>query len=123
MSLAAISGFSGIALGAFGAHYLKARLEKRAMTEVWKTGVQYHLLHAVAMLTVALHMKAQRDQGKPENGKLTTATNLWAVGSLLFSGSIYVLALGGPKFPFGPITPVGGVFLMVGWLYAGLALQ
>ena len=105
MSALQLSGFigaTGVAAGAFGAHYLKPTLEKRGTLEAFKTGVQYQLLHAVAIL--AIH----------NLGKSETSSLWWAAGVVLFSGSIYGLSLGGPKI-LGPVTPLGGLCMIVGW--------
>lgn len=106
-------GFAGVALGAFGAHALKPTLEAHGSVETWKTAVLYHLVHAVALLALA----GWRDSHAGASGRVAT---LWATGVVLFSGSLYWLALGGPEF-LGPITPLGGVALLSGW--ALLAFQ
>ncbi len=106
-AVAAVSGAIAVVLGAFGAHGLKSRLEPESLAS-WNTAVEYHLLHSVALLALALY----RSQG----GEPPTLS-MWAffAGMTLFSGSIYVLVLGGPRW-MGPITPVGGLCLIVGWL-------
>jgi uncharacterized membrane protein YgdD (TMEM256/DUF423 family) len=104
---AGLLGFSGVALGAFGAHALKDTLLARGSTATWQTAVLYHLLHAVALLALA---------GWAGNwAGLRWIGVCWILGVLLFSGSLYWLALGGPKF-LGPITPLGGLALLSGWL-------
>lgn len=114
ISLAAASlAFIGVALGAFGAHILRDSLEARAMLEVWRTAVFYHLLHAVAAWTLAQRTNAPSPW-------LYRAGWAWLSGVGLFSGSLYLLALGGPKW-LGPVTPLGGFALMFGWLCAILA--
>lgn len=105
---AAILGFLGVALGAFGAHGLKATLEANSSVETWKTAVLYHLVHAVALLALA-----GWQHGSPQ--RLGRVGAMWLLGVVMFSGSLYWLALGGPRF-LGPITPIGGIFLLVGWL-------
>lgn len=104
---AAVLGFLGVALGAFGAHGLKAALEAQGSTETWKTAVLYQLVHAVALLALA----GWRDAHGGTNGRVAT---LWVAGTLLFSGSLYWLALGGPRL-LGPVTPLGGVAFLAGW--------
>jgi len=104
--LAGILGLTGVALGAFGAHALKATLLELATLPIWQTAVLYHLIHSVALLAVAGRSAADR--------KLAWAAGCWAVGILFFSGSLYGLALGGPKF-LGPITPLGGIAFLLGW--------
>lgn len=106
LMLAGFSGLLAVALGAFGAHGLKQRLGE--MLPVWQTAVLYHLVHTVALLGVGLWL-AQRPAMS-----LNTAGGLFAAGILLFSGSLYVLALGGPRW-LGPITPLGGLCFMLGW--------
>lgn len=105
--VAAVLGATGIALGAFGAHALRARLEARQL-EVWGTAVDYHLLHAVALLALALYASAT---GRP----VAAPAALWTSGVALFSGSLYALALGAPRW-LGPVTPLGGLCLVAGWV-------
>ncbi len=104
---AAVLGFLGVALGAFGAHALKPTLEAHGSVETWKTAVLYHLVHAVALLALAGWRDSHAGAGR-------VITALWAVGVVLFSGSLYWLSLGGPRF-LGPITPLGGVAFLAGW--------
>mgnify|MGYP001600354881 CR=1 FL=1 len=99
-------GASGVALGAFGAHGLKGRLG--AALPIWETAVQYHLVHALFCLVIALALRA----GAP--AALRPAAFLALVGILLFSGSLYALALGGPRW-LGPITPLGGLAFLLAW--------
>lgn len=115
---AGLLGLTGIALGAFGAHALKATLVERGMTVVWDTGVKYHLLHAVALLALAAWTRAG---GPAASGTLPAwIGRFWLAGTVLFSGSLYWLALGGPRW-LGPVTPIGGVAFMVGWLLIAVA--
>lgn len=105
---AAVLGFVGVALGAFGAHgKLHDALVAAGNLESWKTAVLYQLVHAVALLALA----GWRDSHGGPSGRVAL---LWTIGVACFSGSIYVLALGGPKF-LGPITPLGGVAFLAGW--------
>lgn len=106
--LAAINGGVAVALGAFGAHGLRARLEPEQLA-VWQTAVLYQLVHAVALLGVGLWLLQQPRPG------VTFAGGLFAAGMLLFSGSLYLLALGAPRW-LGPITPLGGLCFLMGWL-------
>jgi uncharacterized membrane protein YgdD (TMEM256/DUF423 family) len=103
---AALLGAAGVALGAFGAHGLRARLDAQALG-VWETAVRYHLVHAVALLAIAL---------SPHAAALRPSGWLFAAGIALFSGSLYALALGGPR-ALGPLTPVGGLAFLAGWLW------
>lgn len=96
----------GVALGAFGAHALKPVLLQRPEgLDTWKTAVLYHLIHAVVMLVLAL-------QGARAN---RVAWVLMAVGTFGFSGSLYLLGTVGWK-ALGPVTPLGGLFLLAGWV-------
>jgi uncharacterized membrane protein YgdD (TMEM256/DUF423 family) len=105
--IASVFGFFGVGLGAFGAHALKARLSPE-MLVIWHTGVLYHLVHAVALLGVgALASRAS-------SGALTTAGWAFTAGIVVFSGSLYALALSGVRV-LGAITPLGGVAFLVGW--------
>ncbi|MES2692567.1 MAG: DUF423 domain-containing protein [Verrucomicrobiota bacterium] len=114
LAAAGILGLTGVALGAFGAHALKATLLERGMTVAWETGSRYHLLHAVALLGLAGWLRAT-PAGSGNAGGLLWAARLWCLGTVMFSGSLYWLAVGGPRW-LGPITPFGGVALMGGWL-------
>lgn len=108
--LAGLNGFAAVAIGAFGAHALKDTLALHDQQGAWNTASTYHLVHAVAGLALIACVEA-----KPANAtKLQCASRLWLLGCLLFSGSLYVLALGGPRF-FGPITPLGGLAFLAGW--------
>lgn len=102
--LSALAGFAGVGLGAFGAHQWRAVLGERHSTETWKTAVLYHLAHAVILLILAT-----RPQFRPG------AWAAFAVGIVLFSGSLYALALGAPRWT-GAITPVGGLCFLGGYL-------
>jgi uncharacterized membrane protein YgdD (TMEM256/DUF423 family) len=105
--IAALAGFVGVALGAFGAHGLRGRLTPD-MLAVFETGVRYQLVHAVALLAVAGLMDRL-------NGWLiTTAGWLFLAGMVLFSGSLYLLALTGITI-LGAITPLGGLAFLAGW--------
>ncbi|MGH0037494.1 MAG: DUF423 domain-containing protein [Myxococcota bacterium] len=107
IAVAGVLGALGVALGAFGAHGLRARLDPDALSS-WNTAVLYHLLHALALLALGLFATAT---GRSVN--LPAA--LLAAGLVLFSGSIYGLVLGGPRW-LGPVTPLGGLCFIAGWL-------
>ncbi|MDF2487946.1 MAG: hypothetical protein K0S77_568 [Pseudomonas sp.] len=113
LMLAAFFGFTGVALGAFAAHGLKNRLSADYLA-VFQTGVTYQLVHALALLGVALlaaHLP----------GRLAGwAGGLFAMGIVLFSGSLYLLTLGGLG-KLGIVTPIGGLCFLGGWLCLGLA--
>ena len=114
---AGILGLTGVAIGAFGAHAWKATLIERGMLQAWETGSRYHLLHAVALVGVAAWVRAVGNTGV---GRLLWTARLWCIGVVLFSGSLYWLALGGPRW-LGPVTPFGGVALMAGWVMLATA--
>ena len=113
LMLAAFFGFTGVALGAFAAHGLKSRLTPEYLA-IFHTGVTYHLVHALALLGVAL--LATQIPGR----LVTWAGASFAVGILLFSGSLYVLTLTGVS-KLGIVTPFGGLAFLAGWLCLGLA--
>jgi uncharacterized membrane protein YgdD (TMEM256/DUF423 family) len=108
LALAAAFMFVAVALGAFGAHALKARLTPD-MTSVWQTAVQYHAWHALALFALGLLMLHF-----PERAGLGLAGWLFVAGIVLFSGSLYVLALTGVR-GLGAVTPFGGVAFLAGW--------
>lgn len=111
----ALFGATGVLLGAFGAHALKTRLTPEALSS-WDTAVTYQLFHALALLFLGLVAKSLAAAAQSTAyAAIGVAGTSWIVGILLFSGSIYVLAIGGPRF-FGPITPLGGLALIVGWV-------
>ena len=111
--LAAVFGFTGVALGAFAAHGLKTQLSADYLA-VFQTGVHYQMLHALALLALAALWErlAQR--------LLLAAGICFCIGILLFSGSLYALTLSGIG-ALGVITPVGGLMFLVGWACLGLA--
>lgn len=109
-------GLTGVALGALGAHRLEATLAERGMTRAWETGSRYHLYHALALLALAAIANSSWIRGTT----LDWAARLWSVGILLFSGSLYWFALGGPR-PLVYVTPLGGVALLAGWCCVVLA--
>lgn len=106
LMLAAFFGFTGVALGAFAAHGLKSRLTPEYLA-VFQTGVHYQMLHALALLGVAL-LSVQVGAAL-----VKWAGWAFAVGILLFSGSLYLLTLAG--LSVGIITPIGGLFFLIGW--------
>jgi uncharacterized membrane protein YgdD (TMEM256/DUF423 family) len=114
IALGSLSAFLAVALGAFGAHALKNRLAPD-MLDVYQTGVHYHLIHALGVLLVAA--LADKLGGTP-----LVAASGWAlfIGIVLFSGSLYALALSGIK-PLGAITPFGGIAFLTGWVCLALA--
>ena len=105
--IGALAGFLAVALGAFGAHALKARLSPD-MLAVFETGVRYHMYHALAILLVGLIL------GRMDGWLIRTAGWCFVAGIALFSGSLYVLALSGVTI-LGAITPLGGLAFLAGW--------
>lgn len=110
--VSALFGAIGVIAGAFGAHAMRETLEAAGTAEVWRTAVLYNLVHSVASLAVA----SNRERFK------TAPIWLWLAGVLLFSGSLYCLALGGPRW-LGPVTPIGGTLLIAGWLWLAIGLN
>jgi uncharacterized membrane protein YgdD (TMEM256/DUF423 family) len=112
-------GATGVILGAFGVHALRSTLDAAGTREVWDTASRYQLLHAVALVGFAGWLRASPT---PPCRAATWAVRLWASGTLLFSVSLYALALGGPRW-LGPVTPVGGAALIAGWVCAACAAR
>ena len=106
--MTAILGFLAVALVAFGAHALKNSIPLE-MIGVWKTAVQYQMFHVLALLSIIL--LDQRD----DRAQWQIIGWLFAIGCIIFSGSLYLLAISDIKI-FGMITPIGGGTLLVGWL-------
>jgi len=105
LRVAAAFCFLAVALGAFGAHALKAKLEATGMLDVWNKAVLYHFLHAVALVTLALYGAGNR-----------ATYFLLGAGIVLFSGSLYAIALTNLRW-LGAITPVGGLCFLAGWAW------
>lgn len=113
--IAALSGMLAVALGAFGAHGLKGRLTLELMS-VYQTAVQYHFYHTFALLIVGVLLLQY-----PDLQWLKISGYLFVVGLLVFSGSLYILALTGIKW-LGAITPLGGLALIAGWVTMAIAI-
>lgn len=123
----AISGLSGaiaVALGAMGAHFLKSKLETGLITETnlqtFDTAVKYQMYHSIMIFIIALLIGQMKDKLIP------AAAYCFLVGILLFSGSLYILATAGLMgFEnvrwFGPVTPLGGLFFISGWILLAVA--
>ena len=107
LKVAAISGTLAVVAGAFGAHGLKAKLGPEQLAS-WSTAAQYHLLNSVVLLALGLFAAYS-------GRSIKLPASLFSIGILLFSGSIYLLLLTKMRW-LGPVTPIGGVFLIVGWL-------
>ena len=114
ISLAALSGLLAVGLGAFGAHALRSRLDEHALS-VYQTAVQYHFYHSLSLLGVGLLCLWQ-----PQSRLLWFSGSAFALGILVFSGSLYVLSLTGVRW-LGAVAPIGGLAFMAGWLLLLLA--
>jgi uncharacterized membrane protein YgdD (TMEM256/DUF423 family) len=108
LAIGAVFGFLGVALGAFAAHFLKARLSTD-MLAVFETGVRYQMYHAFAILIVAAAIAQMGNAAL-----LRIAGWFFTSGVVLFSGSLYVLALSGMGI-LGAVTPIGGLLFLAGW--------
>lgn len=122
ITIAALLGGTGVALGAFGAHGLQRITEDEKILHGYQTAVQYQLWHALALLCVGILFE------KFSNKMLNWSANCFIVGTLLFSGSLYLLTFlkiqdsSMVKF-VGPVTPLGGVFFILGWLLLLLSVS
>jgi uncharacterized membrane protein YgdD (TMEM256/DUF423 family) len=108
LALGGVAALLAVALGAFGAHALKSRVPPE-MLAVWHTGVEYHLFHALGLLAVgivAIHL--------PDSALLRWSGWVMLAGILLFSGSLYALALSGERW-LGAVTPLGGLGFLAAW--------
>lgn len=107
--IAAINGALAVAFGAFGAHGLHGRIDARAI-EVFETGARYHMYHALAMGLAALAIRSGA-----ASMPASVAAGFFLAGIILFSGSLYLLALTGVR-SLGFVTPFGGLAFLVGWI-------
>ena len=114
-SLGALSAFIAVGAGAFGAHGLRARLSPE-MLAVFETGVRYQMYHALGLFAAA--WVASRWPG----GMAHAAGWLFVAGTIVFSGSLYLLALTGTRW-LGAVTPLGGVAFLAGWIALMLATR
>ena len=112
-TLAAVYGTLAVALGAFGAHALEPKLAELGTAAAWKTAVDYQMWHALVLLIIAFSELGSRIAW--------AAQACFYIGIPLFSGSLYWLALGGPRW-LGPITPLGGTALIIGWFLLIVAI-
>jgi uncharacterized membrane protein YgdD (TMEM256/DUF423 family) len=109
LRIGAVWGGLAVAMGAFGAHGLKDRLNELGTSANFQTAAQYHMYHALAMVAIGVLGIVGRG-----GGPFAVAGWAFLVGSLIFSGSLYLLSLTGMRW-LGAITPIGGVLLLVGW--------
>jgi len=107
VSLGSGLAFLAVALGAFGTHSLRDRLSPNSI-QIWQTGVQYHLIHAVALVLVGIIA------GQNDSRAIRASGWLLTIGILVFSGSLYALAVTGIRI-LGAITPIGGICFLTGW--------
>ena len=107
--LAALFGGTGVMLGAFGAHGLRNKVTENLL-EAFKTGVHYQMIHALALIGIAILI-----QQVGVRTSLVVSGALFAIGILFFSGSLYGLTFGGPRW-LGPVTPLGGSLMIGGWI-------
>jgi uncharacterized membrane protein YgdD (TMEM256/DUF423 family) len=115
LTTAAISGGLAVAIGAFGAHALKGMLESSGRLDVYKTAVQYQFYHTLALLAVGILMTHFASK------RLSYAAIFFLVGIIFFSGSLYVLCFTGLGM-LGAVTPIGGVFFILGWIFLALGV-
>ena len=108
LALAGVLLALATACGAFGAHALRGQLAPERL-QVWDTAVRYHFFHALGLLGVALTLRSL------DSGALRVAAALIVAGIVLFSGSLYALALGAPR-ALGALTPLGGLAWIAAWL-------
>ena len=108
ISVGAVMALLGVALGAFGAHALKGQVDGYYL-EVYKTGVLYQMLHALGMVLIGLIA-----QQHTENRKIVLSGYLMLGGIVLFSGTLYLLAITGVRW-LGAVTPIGGTLFIVAW--------
>jgi uncharacterized membrane protein YgdD (TMEM256/DUF423 family) len=116
--IASFLGATGVSLGAFGAHALKERLaSKVGAADNWKTAVSYQLFHSIAILTLSA---MQHNSTSSSSSSIQKAGQFMGIGTILFSGSIYLLTLEiGPRKLLGPTTPIGGLLIIAGWIVIG----
>ena len=117
LALGAVSGAISVMLGAFGAHSLKVRLSADALS-AFQTAVQYQMVHSLALIALGFWLLRH-----PEDALSRYAALAFCFGIFFFSGSLYGLTLGGPRW-LGPVTPIGGMLFIAGWLlFAAAAIK
>mgnify|MGYP006095521315 CR=1 FL=1 len=111
--LSGVFGFLGVGAGAFGAHALKTHLPADLLT-IFETGSRYCLIHAVALMGVAIYYQ--------QSASIWANRSAWcfSVGIVIFSGSLWTLALTNTRW-LGAITPIGGGFMLLGWIFICIA--
>ncbi|MEQ8425784.1 MAG: DUF423 domain-containing protein [Cyclobacteriaceae bacterium] len=114
--IGSILGGLSVAFGAFGAHALRTLLLENGRSETYELAVRYQFYHTLALLAMA----ALAD--KLHQGKLYWSALLFTAGTIVFSGSLYILSLSGSTV-WGAVTPLGGILLIGGWLFFGLSAR
>ncbi len=107
---ASVLGLFGVGLGAFGAHALKATLTMTGRADTYELAVRYQFYHTIVLLAAGILIE--------KFPSLKISALLFIIGIIIFSGSLYVLALTNQTI-WGAVTPIGGVFLMAGWIWSG----
>ncbi|MBM7609996.1 uncharacterized membrane protein YgdD (TMEM256/DUF423 family) [Lysinibacillus composti] len=115
--IGAFLAFSGVVLGAFGAHALKEKFPEPRYEQIWNTAVQYQMYHAIGMLIISI---LSMDQLLGASNLLAWAGYLMFTGVIFFSGSLYVLSITGVK-KLGAITPIGGLLFLIAWVLVFVA--
>ena len=118
IQLGGLFGGLSVLMGAFGAHSLKNHLTQQKL-DVFQTAVQYQFFHSLALVLVGILALQAAEQDRK---KINRAGKFFTAGILLFCGSLYILAFDGPRF-FGPITPIGGLSLIIGWFLLAFSLS
>jgi uncharacterized membrane protein YgdD (TMEM256/DUF423 family) len=111
--IGAVLGGSAVLAGAFGAHALRTRIDAADLA-VFETAVRYQMYHALALVGISIWLE------QAVRPPLEWAARLFGIGTVLFSGSLYALALSGERW-LGGVTPFGGVALIAGWAILGVA--
>lgn len=119
LTIAAIFGATAVGIGAFAAHGLKSQLSSYSL-EVFNTGVDYQFIHTLALLVCAILIRLTKSE-KAQNS-FYRAGICFIIGVFCFSGSLYALALTEIKW-FGPITPIGGLLFIIGWVLMALGVR
>ncbi|WP_332648770.1 DUF423 domain-containing protein [Lysinibacillus sp. 54212] len=113
--LGAVLAFLSVAFGAFGAHALKDKFKEVRYAENWETACRYQMYHGLGLISIGILTEVLG-----ASGALTSATYLMFAGTLIFSGSLYILSLTGIR-KLGAITPIGGLLMLVAWILVIIA--
>lgn len=115
LAVAAFNMALAVMTGAFGAHALKTRLSPEALSW-WHTAVAYQMWHALGLVALGVLLKLSTPSAMLPVTGIQTSALLLQIGIVIFSGSLYAMALGAPRW-FGAITPIGGLAFIAGWLW------